>query len=132
MPDPRNVNPPGLPRPSGYSHATIAGEWVFLGGQIGCDETGRVAHPGDVARQCEQAFGNLRTALEAAGCRPENMVKLTYFVTDLGAYKAAASEVGAAYRAVFGKHYPASTLVEVKGLYEPDAVFEVECVALRG
>ena len=96
------------------------------------NEAGRVTHPGDVARQCEQAFRNLQTALEAAGCRPENVVKLTYFVTDVAVYRKAAREVGAAYRAVFGKHYPASTLVEVEALYEPEAVFEVECVALRG
>jgi enamine deaminase RidA (YjgF/YER057c/UK114 family) len=132
MPEVQNVNPPGLPRPVGYSHATSAGELVFLGGQIGCDESGRVTHPGDIARQCEQAFRNLQTALEAAGCRPENVVKLTYFVTDVDAYKVAARDVGAVYRAVFGKHYPASTLVEVKALYEPQALFEVECVALRG
>jgi enamine deaminase RidA (YjgF/YER057c/UK114 family) len=128
----RNVNPPGLPRPVGYSHATIAGELVFVGGQIGCDEAGRVTHKRDLARQCEQAFRNLQTALEAAGCRPANVAKLTYFVTDVAAYKKAAREIGAAYRTVFGKHYPASTLVEVKALYEPDAMFEVECVALRG
>ena len=127
-----NVNPPRLPKPVGYSHATVAGELVFLGGQIGCDEGGRVTHPSDMASQCRQAFRNLQIALEAAGCRPANVVKLTYFVTDVGAYKAVAPEVGAAYRAVFGKHYPASTLVEVKGLYEPDALFEVECIALRG
>jgi enamine deaminase RidA (YjgF/YER057c/UK114 family) len=132
MPEISNVNPPGLPKPVGYSHATVAGELVFLGGQIGCDESGRVTHPGDMASQCGQAFRNLKIALEAAGCRPTNVVKLTYFVTDVAAYKAAAREVGAAYRTVFGKHYPASTLVEVKGLYEPDALFEVECIALRG
>jgi enamine deaminase RidA (YjgF/YER057c/UK114 family) len=132
MPDVRNVNPPGLPKPVGYSHATVAGELVFLGGQIGCDESGRVPNPGDMARQCELAFRNLQAALQGAGCTPESVVKLTYFVTDVGAYKAAAREIGAAYRSVFGKHYPASTLVEVKGLYEPAALFEVECVALRG
>jgi enamine deaminase RidA (YjgF/YER057c/UK114 family) len=132
MAEVRNVNPPGLPKPVGYSHATAAGDLVFLGGQIGCDESGRVTHPGDMARQCEVAFRNLQTALEGAGCRPEKVVKLTYFVTDVAAYKGAAHEVGAAYRSVFGKHYPASTLVEVKGLYEPEALFEVECVALRG
>ena len=127
----RNVNPPGLPDPVGYSHATEAGELVFFGGQVGCDESGRILEPGDVARQCERAFANLGKAIRAAGCRPERVVKITYFVTDVGAYRAAAREVGTAYRSLFGRHYPASTLVEVKGLYDPDAVFEVECVALR-
>ena len=132
MPEVRNVNPPGLPKPVGYSHATTAGELVFLGGQIGCDEEGRVTRPGDMAGQCELALQNLGRALEAAGCRPENVVKINYFVTDVQAYKAAAREVGSAYRAVFGRHFPASTLVEVRALYDPEALFEVECVALRG
>src|SRR3989442_15748449 len=107
MPEIRNVNPPGLPKPVGYSHATTAGELVFSGGQIGCDEPGRAPHPGDVARQCEVAFQNLGRALEGAGCRPEHVVKINYFVPDVRAYKAAAREVGAAYRAVFGRHFPA-------------------------
>ena len=128
----RNVNPPGLPAASGYSHATVAGELVFTGGQVGCDETGRITHKGDMAGQCERAFRNLGLALEAAGCRPHQVVKITYFVTDAAAYKRVSREVGAAYRSVFGKHYPASTLLEVKGLFDPDALFEVECVALRG
>jgi enamine deaminase RidA (YjgF/YER057c/UK114 family) len=132
MADIRNVNPPGLPAPAGYSHATTAGQLVFTGGQVGCDEQGRIADPGDIASQCATAFRNLACALEASGCRLDQVVKLTYFVTDVGAYRAAAKEIGVAYRAVFGKHYPASTLVEVKGLYDPHALFEVECVALRG
>jgi enamine deaminase RidA (YjgF/YER057c/UK114 family) len=132
MPEIRNLNPPGLTKAIGYSHITEAGDLVFFGGQIGCDEAGRVTHPGDVVRQCERAFGNLGRALEAAGCEPEQMVKLNYYVTDVRAYRAAAREIGAAYRAVFGKHYPASTLVEVKGLDHPDALFEVDCVARRG
>src|SRR5919204_6484660 len=100
MPQIRNVTPPGLPAPAGYSHATIAGDLVFTGGQIGCDESGRIAHPGQMARQCAAAFENLRRALEAAGCTPAQVVKITYLVTDVAAYREAAREVGNAYRAV--------------------------------
>jgi enamine deaminase RidA (YjgF/YER057c/UK114 family) len=130
MSEVRNVNPPGLPKAVGYSHLTEAGDLVFFGGQIGCDESGQVKD--GLVAQCEQAFANLGRALEAAGCRPEQVVKLNYYVTDVAAYRSAAREIGAAYRAVLGRHYPASTLVEVKGLYDPKALFEVECVARRG
>ena len=132
MTDIRNVNPPDLPKAVGYSHLTEAGSLVFFGGQIGCDPDGHISASGDLVKQCELAFENLGRALAAAGCRPERVVKLNYYVTDVAAYRSAARDIGAAYRNVFGKHYPASTLVEVKGLYDPDALFEVECVALRG
>jgi enamine deaminase RidA (YjgF/YER057c/UK114 family) len=131
VPEIRNVNPPSLPPAVGYSHLTEAGDLVFFGGQVGCDETGRITAPDDLVRQCAQAFDNLGRALEAAGCRPEQVVKLNYYVTDVAAYRAAAREIGRFYRALFGKHYPASTLVEVRALYDPDARFEVECVARR-
>jgi len=68
-------------------------------------------------------------ALGAAGCGPEDVVKLTYYVTDVGAYRAALKPIGAAYRERFGRHYPASSLFEVKGLFEPDAMIEIEAVA---
>src|ERR671938_354820 len=103
MSDIRNVNPPDLPKAVGYSHLTEAGDLVFFGGQIGCDESGRVAE--GLVAQCELAFHNLGLALEAAGCRPEQVVKLNYYVTDIAAYRAAAKEIGSSYRAVLGKHY---------------------------
>ena len=131
MPEIEHLNPPGLPRPSGYSHATRAGDLVFVGGQVGCDAGGRILQPGDVGAQFALAVRNLRTALEAAGCRPDQVVKITYLVTDAAAYRGALKAVGHAYREVFGRHYPASTLVEVKGLFDPAAMVEIECIAVR-
>jgi enamine deaminase RidA (YjgF/YER057c/UK114 family) len=80
--------------------------------------------------QFSVAIQNVTTALRAAGSAPEQAVKLTYFVTDISAYRAALEPIGVAYRAAFGRHYPATSLFEVKGLFDPEAMIEIECVAL--
>jgi enamine deaminase RidA (YjgF/YER057c/UK114 family) len=103
---------------------------VWLGGQIGSDETGKVLEPGDIVAQYARAVRNVATALRAAGSAPEDTVKLTYYVTDLKAYKANLPAIGSAYRDVFGRHYPATTLVEVRSLFDPDALVEIEAVAV--
>jgi len=133
-PDIRDVelfNPPELAPPVGFAHAAAAGELVVLGGQVGSDASGRVVAPGDITAQFTQAIRNVATALRAAGSTPERTVKLTYFVTDLAAYRANLKPIGAAYREVFGHHYPATSLFEVKGLFDPQAMVEIECLALR-
>jgi enamine deaminase RidA (YjgF/YER057c/UK114 family) len=125
------INAPELPPAVGFSHAAVGGGMVWLGGQIASDSHGRILHPGDMAAQFGVAIRNLETALAAAGCRPEDLVKLTYMVTDVGAYRKARKEIGTAYREVLGRHFPAATLVEVKGLYEPEAMVEIEGIAVR-
>ncbi len=70
-------------------------------------------------------------ALRAAGCVPEHTVKLTYYVTDLNLYKENLTAIAAPYREVFGRHYPASTLIEVSSLFDPDALIEIDAVAVR-
>ena len=127
---PRNVNPAELGPARGFSHATVAGGLVWLGGQIGSDSSGNVPEPGDIVAQFKRAAGNVAIALRAAGSAPEATVKLTYFVTDLGAYRANLRAIGAAYRDVFGRHYPATTLVEVRSLFDPNALIEIEAVAV--
>ena len=124
-------NPVELAPPVGFSHAAAAGELVVLGGQVGSDASGRVLAPGDITAQFTQAIRNVATALRAAGSAPERAVKLTYFVTDVAAYRANLKPIGAAYREVFGHHYPATSLFEVKGLFDPHAMVEIECLALR-
>lgn len=126
------VNPPELAPPVGFSHAARAGDLVYTGGQIGCDESGRITAPGDLVAQFARALANVATALRAAGCRPEDAVKLTYLVTDLPAYRAHLKEIGAAYREAFGRHYPASSLFGIQELFDPEALVEIECVAVRG
>ncbi len=128
---PRNVNPEELGPARGFSHATVAGETVWIGGQIGSDATGRVVEPGDVVAQFGRAIRNVAVALRAAGCGPEDTVKLTYYVTDVAAYKANLRAIGEAYREVFGRHYPATTLIEVRSLFDPDALVEIDAVAVR-
>jgi enamine deaminase RidA (YjgF/YER057c/UK114 family) len=131
MPDIELFNPPALAPPVGFAHAAAAGDLVVLGGQTGTDASGRIVAPGDLVAQFAQAIRNVAAALEAAGSRPERALKLTYFVTDVGAYRAALRPIGAAYRAVFGRHYPASSLFEVRSLFDPDAMIEIDCIALR-
>jgi enamine deaminase RidA (YjgF/YER057c/UK114 family) len=132
MPEIELFNPPELSPPVGFSHAAAAGDLVILGGQTAADAFGRVVGPGDVVAQFAAAIRNVATALRAAGSGPERALKLTYFVTDVGAYRANLKPIGAAYREVFGRHYPATSLFEVKALFDPEAVIEIECVALRG
>lgn len=128
MPD--NVNPPDLGPAIGFSHATTGGGFVFLGGQIGSDVSGRIVEPGDLVAQFSRAIRNVETALRAAGSEPSQAVKLTYYVTDVAAYRAARREIGAAYREVFGRHFPATSLFGVAELFDPAALVEIECVAL--
>lgn len=131
MPEPENFSPPELGPAVGFSHATAAGGFVFLGGQIGADESGRVLAPGDIAAQFARAIRNVEVALRAAGSSPERAVKLTYYVTDVAAYRAALRPIGAAYREVFGRHFPATSLLGVASLFDPEAMVEIECIALR-
>ena len=127
---PKNVNPPELGPARGFSHATVAGGLVWLGGQIGSDGTGKVTEPGDIVAQYARAIRNVAMALRAAGSVPGDTVKLTYYVTDVKTYKENLPAIGAAYREVFGNHYPATTLVEVRSLFDPEALVEIEAVAV--
>ena len=127
---PRNVNPEDLGPARGFSHATVAGGLVWLGGQIGSDATGKVLEPGDIAAQYARAVRNVSIALRAVGSAPADVVKLTYYVTDLKAYKDNLRAIGSAYREVFGHHYPATTLVEVNSLFDSDALIEIDAVAV--
>lgn len=131
MPNVRLFNPAELAPPIGFAHAGSANGWVWLGGQISNDRSGKVLFAGDMAAQFRQAIRNVDVALRAAGSRPEDVIKLTYFVTDVDAYRAALKPIGAAYRERFGRHYPPTSLLEVSGLFEPAAMIEIECVAVQ-
>jgi enamine deaminase RidA (YjgF/YER057c/UK114 family) len=128
---PRNVNPPELAPARGFSHATVAGDTVWIGGQVGSDSAGAIVEPGDLVAQYGRAIRNLAIALRAAGCEPEDTVKLTYYVTDIQAYRDNRRAIGAAYRELFRSDYPASTLVEVRSLVDPNALIEIDAVAVR-
>jgi enamine deaminase RidA (YjgF/YER057c/UK114 family) len=130
MSEHRNVNPPSLVRPSGFSHATVvaSGRSVYLGGQTGCDADGR--YPDGLVDQFDRAAGNVVAALEAAGGRPEHLVWMQIFTTDAAEYAAASKEIGEAYRRRFGNHYPAMALVEVSRLFDAEALVELVGIAV--
>jgi enamine deaminase RidA (YjgF/YER057c/UK114 family) len=127
---PRNLNPKELGPARGFSHVSIAGGMVWVAGQIGSDASGKIVEPGDVVAQFGRAIRNVSIALGAAGSVPSDTIKLTYYVTDVKAYKANLEAIGSAYRGVFGRHFPATTLVEVSALFDPEALVEIEAVAV--
>ena len=125
------LNPKGWPAPRGYANG-IAGEGrlVILGGQIGWDAQGRFAD--GFVPQVRQALANIAAVLAEAGGRPEHIARLTWYVTDIAEYRASLAELGPAYRAVMGRHFPAMTLVQVVALVEPEARVEIEATAILG
>lgn len=129
-PDRRFLSPDTLPRPFGYSQVVDApvGRIVFLSGQVPLDAAGNLVGEGDFAAQVRQVFENLTAALTAADASWSDVVKLDYFVRDIG-------EV-AALRAIRDEYVnteqpPASTLVEVSRLFRDDVLVEIEAVAVK-
>ena len=128
------LNPEGLEPPVGYSHVAkiTGGEIVHVAGQAPFDANGQVVGKGNFVAQFTQVLRNLKTAVEAAGGRPNDYAVLTIYVTDLQAYWNNKRPLGTAYREVFGKYFPAITLVEVKSLYIPDCMIEISGIAVIG
>ncbi len=118
----RIVNPPELPKPSGFSHALVAGNTVYLAGQVGSGET--------LVEQFDGAARNLVAALRAAGGDVGDLVSVQVFVSDVPAYRAALSELGRVWRSHFGSHYPAMGLFGVTELFDPALKVELMGVAV--
>lgn len=124
------LQPDGWARPRGYANGVSArGRTIFLAGQIGWDAQQRMVGT-DLVTQAKQALQNIVTILAEDGAKPEHIVRLTWYVTDRAAYLAAGAALGAAYREVMGRHFPAMTAVEVSSLMEADAVVEIEATAV--
>lgn len=124
------LQPEGWARPRGYANGVSArGRMIFLAGQIGWDAQQRFVGA-DLVTQAKQALQNIVAILAEDGARPEHIVRLTWYVTDRAAYLAAGAALGAAYREVMGRHFPAMTAVEVSSLMEADAVVEIEATAI--
>jgi enamine deaminase RidA (YjgF/YER057c/UK114 family) len=124
------IRPAGWERAKGYAHAVAAsGKLVFVSGQIGWDREHRF-HASDLAGQTKQALENIIEILAAAGGRPEHVTRLTWYVTDKIAYVRSARDIGEAYRALMGMHYPSMSVVEVKSLVEDEALVEIEATAV--
>jgi len=126
---PTTLQPDGWPRPKGYANGMKArGEVIVTGGVIGWDAEERLAD-GFVA-QVRQTFSNIRQVLEAGGAHPRHLVRMTWYVTDLDAYRSSLREIGRAYREEIGPYYPAMAVVQVVGLVEPAAMIEIEATAV--
>ena len=126
------VNPPTLAKPVGYSHGFEAqgGKTLYMAGQVATDKAGTVVGKGDLVAQFRQVCENLKALLLARGGQMNDIVKLTVYVLSKADYKAKARDIGLVYREYFGRHFPAMTLVEVKGLYDDDCAIEIEGVAV--
>ena len=123
------LQPAGWPRPKGYANGMAStGRLVVTAGVVGWDADGRF--PSGLTAQCDTTFANILAILAEAGAGPEHVVKLTWYVTSRAAYLAEAPAIGAAYRARFGKHFPAMAVVEVSGLMEAEALVEIEATAV--
>ena len=124
------LQPKEWPRPKGYANGMAArGRMIFISGQIGWDAQGQFAN--DVlCDQVKQALRNIVRVLKEAEAEPSHVVRLTWFVLSRDAYLHEVREIGAAYREVMGKHFPAMSVVEVRGLVEQRALVEIEATAV--
>jgi enamine deaminase RidA (YjgF/YER057c/UK114 family) len=126
----RAINPPGWARPKGYSNAVIGrGTVVMVAGQIGWNAAQQFESD-DFIAQLRQALTNTVEVLAAAGAKPEHVARMTWYVTDKKRYLAHITEVGAAWRDIMGRIFPAMTLLEVSGLVEGRALIEIESTAI--
>jgi enamine deaminase RidA (YjgF/YER057c/UK114 family) len=124
------LQPPNWPRPKGYSNGVIAkGSSVFLSGIVGWNNRGEFDSK-DFAPQVKQALKNIVEILAEAKARPEHIARMTWYVVDKHEYLNAAKQIGASYREIIGRHYPAMSVVEVSGLVEADARVEIEVTAV--
>jgi enamine deaminase RidA (YjgF/YER057c/UK114 family) len=124
------LQPPNWPRPKGYANGVATrGSLVFLSGIVGWNAQEEFAAH-DFLSQVRQALRNIVEVLDQAKAKPEHIARMTWYVLDKNEYMAAAKEMGAAYREIIGRHYPAMTVVEVSGLLEPDARVEIEVTAV--
>ena len=126
----RILQPDGWSRPRGFANGISAsGRTVFLAGQIGWNAQQQLVSA-DLVAQAKQALLNIVAILAVDDGKPEHIVRLTWYVTSRAEYLAAAEPLGAAYREVIGRHFPAMTAVEVSALMEPGAVVEIEATAV--
>jgi enamine deaminase RidA (YjgF/YER057c/UK114 family) len=126
----KDLCPRGWPRPKGYSNAMAArGRMVFTAGVVGWNEQQKFVEK-TLAGQFAQTLRNIVAILECDGAYPKNIARLTCYVTSIDEYLASAKEIGASWREIMGKHYPAMALVEVVRLVEKEAKVEIEATAV--
>jgi enamine deaminase RidA (YjgF/YER057c/UK114 family) len=126
----QQLQPPNWVAPRGYNNGIAArGTMIFVGGQIGWNAQQQFESD-DFIAQCTQTLHNVVAVLNEARAGPQHMVRMTWYVVDRNEYNARLKELGAAYRLVIGKHFPAMTCVEVSALMEARAKVEIEVTAV--
>lgn len=116
--------------PKGYANGVMArGAMIFVGGQIGWNAQQQFESD-DFIAQTRQALQNILAVLQAGGAGPQHMARMTWYVVDRVEYIARLKELGAVYREVMGKNFPAMTCVEVAALVEERARIEIEVTAV--
>jgi len=128
----RFLNPEGMLPARGFSHGALPtrGNTLYIAGQTGHHEDSTL-DPG-LVDQFAQACRSVVGVIAAAGGEPTNLVSMTIYTTDLQGYRESLEPIGAAYREVFGKHYPPMALIGVSELFDPEALVELVCVAVIG
>ena len=126
----RNLQPPGWAKPKGYANGIAAsGTLVFTAGQVGWTPEGKW-EARNFAGQFKQALQNCIDVVAQAGGSPQHIVRLTWYITSKEEYMASLKDVGVAYRALMGRHFPAMAVVEVSALMEAQAKIEIEATAV--
>jgi enamine deaminase RidA (YjgF/YER057c/UK114 family) len=126
---PQVVNPPSLAKPSGFSHGVRTGNVVHLSGQTAMRQDGSIVEGGIVA-QFRQALANVLETLRAAGGAPEHLVSMTIYLIDVEDYQRHGRDIGAVWRELAGTNYPAMAGVGVTRLWQPEALVEIQGVAV--
>ena len=123
--------PEGWPRPSGYANGILASgnKLIFTGGQIGWAPDGTFEST-DFVGQFRQTLLNIRDVLATAGAGPEHITRMTWFITDKQGYLQQLREIGATYREIMGKNFPAMSVLVVSALVEDQALVEIEATAV--
>lgn len=126
----QRLQPPDWALPKGYANGIAArGTMIFVGGQIGWNAQQHFESD-DFIAQCRQTLRNVLAILHAGGAQPAHMVRMTWYVLDRNEYNARLAELGAVYREVMGKNFPAMSCLEVSGLMETRAKVEIEVTAV--
>jgi enamine deaminase RidA (YjgF/YER057c/UK114 family) len=127
----KTLNPKDWAKPKGYANGVTArGTVVFVAGQIGWNAAKGASESDDFVAQTRQALANIVAVLKEGGAKPEHIARMTWYVTDKREYMARQAEIGAAYRDVIGRHFPAMAVVQVTALVEDRAKIEIEATAV--
>ena len=128
----KQLLPEGWPQPKGYSNGVSASgkEIIFLGGQIGWDVNGNFPSR-EFLGQLKQTLENIKVVLDSAKVSPEDMTRMTWYLTDKATYVTNLREVGKIYREIMGRNFPAMSVVQVSALVEDEALIEIEVTAVK-